>query len=164
MKVGTMPKITVGVAALIVLIFIGFVGIRQMRVPTVEERVYLSPWEDGTPRPRNSSERLAAQTDSAQETENRDNPSEITVAASEEGIEPTDDGFPEEIDTPQFTAEVEFQPDSEQRVTTDISMLLDDEGRSAEDVMNAYLEAYKNLDFKAGSPTRDGSCQGRYRK
>ena len=48
MKVGTAPKITVGVAALVALIFIGFVGIRQMNAPTVEERVYLSPWEDGT--------------------------------------------------------------------------------------------------------------------
>ena len=79
MKVGTVPKITVGVAALIVLIFIGFVGIRQMSAPIVEERVYLSPWEDGTPRPRNNSEGLVAQTDSAQNTENRDNPSQIAL-------------------------------------------------------------------------------------
>ena len=62
MKVGTVPKIVVGVAALIALIFIGFVGVRQMNAPTVEERVYLSPWEDGTARPRNNSEDLAAQT------------------------------------------------------------------------------------------------------
>ena len=30
MKVGTVPKITVGAAALIALIFIGFVGVRQI--------------------------------------------------------------------------------------------------------------------------------------
>ena len=128
MKVGTVPKITVGVAALIALIFIGFVGIRQMRAPIVEERVYLSPWEDGTPRPPNNSEGLAAQTDSAQNTENRDNPSQIAVTEPGEGIEPTDDVFLEEIDTPQFTTEAEFQPDSEQSVAMDTSILLDDEG------------------------------------
>ena len=161
MKVGTVPKITVGVAALIVLIFIGFVGIRQMRAPIVEERVYLSPWEDGTPRPRNNFEELAVQTDSDQTTENRDNPSQIAVVESGEGIELTDDIFsqPEEIDTPQFTTEAEFQPDSEQRVTMDTPMLLDDEGRAAEDVMNAFLEAYRNLDLKAILPLVIGAVR-----
>lgn len=161
MKVGTMPKITVGIAALIALIFIGFVGIRQMRAPIVKERVYLSPWEDGTPRPRNSSEELTAQTNFTQDTESRDNPSQIAVTEPGEGIEPTDDVFsqPEEIDTPQFTTEAEFQTDSEQSVATDTSMLLDDEGRSAEDVMNAYLEAYKNLDFRAALPLVTGSVR-----
>ena len=159
MKVGTVPKITVGVAALIALIFIGFVGIRQMRAPTIEERVYLSPWEDGTPRPRNSSKELTAQTNFTQDTESRDNPSQIAVTEPGEGIEPTDDVFLEEIDTPQFTTEAEFQPDSEQSVATDTSMLLDDEGRSAEDVMNAYLEAYKNLDFRAALPLVTGAVR-----
>ena len=49
MKAGMVPKITIGVTALVALIFIGFIGVRQMTAPTVEERVYLSPWEDGTP-------------------------------------------------------------------------------------------------------------------
>ena len=43
MKVGTVPKITVGIAALIAVIFIGFVGVRQMNAPIVEERVYICP-------------------------------------------------------------------------------------------------------------------------
>ena len=46
MKVGTASKITIGTAGLIAIIFIGFVGVRQIRAPQVEERVYLSPWED----------------------------------------------------------------------------------------------------------------------
>lgn len=154
MKVGTIPKITVGVAALIVLIFIGFVGIRQMSAPIVEERIYLSPWEDGTPRPRNSSEGLVAQTDSPQNTENRDNPSQIAPAASAEGTEPVDNSLDqsEGADIAQFMLEAEFEPEADQSLSTDTSTLLDDEGRSAEDVMNAYLEAYKNLDVKAMLP------------
>ncbi len=147
MKVGTVPKITVGVAALVALIFIGFVGIRQMNAPIIEERVYLSPWEDGTPRPRNNSEGLAAQTDSAQDAENRDNQSQIST----EGLELVDDflGQSEETDTEQFMTEAEFEMEADQSLFTDSSTLLDDEGQSAEDVMNAYVEAFRNLDADA---------------
>ena len=144
MKVGTVPKITVGVAALIALIFIGFIGVRQMNAPTVEERVYLSPWEDGTERPRNSTEDLATQTDSTQGTENRDNQSQI----SGEELKLVDDfaGQSEDTDTAQFATETEFESEVDQSLFADISALLDDEGWSAEEVMNAYVEALRNLD------------------
>lgn len=161
MKVGTVAKITIGVAVLIALIFIGFVGIRQMHTPIVEERVYLSPWEDGTPRPRDNSEGLVAQTDSAQNTENRDNPSQIAVTDPGEGIVSVDNSLsqPDEADIAQFMMEAEFEPEADQSFFTDTSTLLDDEGRSAEDVMNAYLEAYKNLDFKAALPLVTGAVR-----
>ena len=161
MKVGTVPKITVGAIALIALMFIGFIGVRQINPPTTEERVYLSPWEDGTERPRNSTEGLAAQTELTQDTESRDNQSQIAAAESREGIEPIDDVFSqlEERDTAQFETETEFQPDSEQSVIIDTSTLLDDEGRSAEDVMHAYLEAYKNLDVEAARPLLTGAAR-----
>ena len=38
-------------------------------------------------------------------------------------------------------------------------VLLDDEGRSAEEVMNAYLEAYKNFDFRAALPLVTGAVR-----
>ena len=143
MKVGTVPKITVGAATLIALIFIGFVGVRQMTAPTVEERVYLSPWEDGTERPRNSSEDLASQTDSAQDAATRDGQSQITA----EGLELDDfSGQSEETDPEQFATEGEFESDTDQSFFADISVLLDDEGRTAEEVMNAYVEALRSLD------------------
>ena len=146
MKVGTVPKITIGVAALIALIFIGFVGVRQMNAPTVEERVYLSPWEDGTERPRNNTEGLAAQTDSTQDTGLRDNQAQITAAE----MEPIDDFLDQsqETDTAQFTTDAEFEIDADQDLFTDISTLLDDQGQSAEDVMNAYLKALRSLDVE----------------
>ena len=144
MKVGTVPKITVGAAVLIALIFIGFVGVRQMNAPTVEERVYLSPWEDGIARPRNNSEGLAAQTDSTQDTGLRDNQSQNSAAE----MEPIDDflGQFQETDTAQFTTDAEFEIDADQDLFTNISTLLDDEGQFAEDVMNAYLKALRSLD------------------
>ena len=144
MKVGTVPKITVGIAALIALIFIGFVGVRQMNAPIVEERVYLSPWEDGTERPRNNTEGLAAQTDSTQDTGLRDNQAQIIAAE----MEPNDDflGQFQETDTAQFATDAEFETDTDQDLFAEISTLLDDEGRAAEDVMNAYVEALRSLD------------------
>ena len=151
MKVGTAPKITVGAAALIGLIFIGYIGIRQMNAPPVEERVYLSPWEDGTARPQNSSKGLAAQTDSTQDTEAGDTQPQIATAGSAEEKELIDDLFAEldETDLAQFATEADFEPDAEENLTADTSTLLDDRGQSAEDVMNAFMEAFRNSDFKA---------------
>ena len=144
MKIGTVPKITVGVAALIAVIFIGFIGVRQMNAPIVEERVYLSPWEDGTARPRNNPEGLAAQTDSTQDTGLRDNQSQNSAAE----MEPIDNflGQFQEMDTAQFATEAEFDIETDQGLSTHTSTLLDDEGRVPEDVMYAYMEAVKNLD------------------
>ena len=146
MKVGTVPKITVGAAALIALIFIGFIGIRQMNAPTVEERVYLSPWEDGTTRPRNSAEGLP--TDTIQDAESGDTQLQVASAESAAGMESIDDFFdqPEEADTAQFATETEFELDVDQSFTTDTSASSESMGQSAEDVMDAYLEAYRNFD------------------
>ena len=154
MKVGTVPKITVGAAALIGLIFIGYIGIRQMNVSPVEERVYLSPWEAGTVRPQNSSERLAAQTNSTQDTEVRDNQSQIASAASAEERELIDDLFTEldETDSSQFATEANFDPDAEESLAAEVSTLLDDTGQSAEDVMDTFMEAWRNADFEAMLP------------
>ena len=157
MKVGTIPKITVGAVVLIALIFIGFIGVRQMKPPTVEERVYLSPWEDGTERPSNSTEDLASQTDSVQNTENRDNPSQIST----EGLEPVDDfsGQSEETDTAQFTTDPESDIETDPDLFADISTLLDDEGQLAEDVMEAYVEALRGLDVEGISSLMTGAAK-----
>ena len=146
MKVGTVPKITVGAAALIALIFIGFIGIRQMNAPTVEERVYLSPWEDGTTRPRNTPEGLP--TDTTQDAESGGVQPQIAVTESVAGMEPIDDfsDQPDETDMTQFSTETEFELDADQSLTTDTSASSESMGQSAEDVMDAYLEAYRNFD------------------
>ena len=161
MKVGTVSKITVGAAALIAVIFIGYMGVHQMSAPTVEERVYLLPWEDGTARPKNSPEGLAGQTNSTQDAEGGDTQPQVTTAASAEGMASIDDFFgqSEETDTAQFAAEVEFEPDANRDVTTDTSTLLDDEGQSAEDVMYAYVEAFKKLDANAMHPLVTGTAR-----
>ena len=152
MKVGTVPKITVGTAALIALIFIGFVGIRQMNAPIVEERVYLSPWEDGTARPQNSAEGLP--TDTTQDAESGGTQPQIATAESVAGMKSTDDlfGQPEETDTTQFATEAEFDLDTEQGLTAETSASSENTGQSAEDVMYAFVEAWRYSDFEAMRP------------
>ena len=151
MKVGTVPKITVGAAALAALIFIGYIGIRQMNASLVEERVYLSPWEDGAARPQNNPVGLAAQIDSAQDTESGDTQPQIDTADSAEGMESIDEFFSqsEETDMGQFATEVEFELNADQTLSADTSTLLDGTGQAAEDVMYAYVESVKNLDSDA---------------
>ena len=146
MKAGTVPKITVGVAALVALIFIGFIGVRQINTLTVEERVYLSPWEDGTPRPENDPKDLAAQTKSIQEIENQDNQSQIST----DGAELVDDsvGQLQAMDTAQFTTDTASDIETNPDLFADISALLDDKNQLAEDVMNAYMEALRSLDVE----------------
>ena len=63
MKIGTVPKITAGVIGIVALIFIGFIGVRQMTAPNVEHRVYLVPEKGEIASTPNKTERLAAQTD-----------------------------------------------------------------------------------------------------
>ena len=146
MKVGTAPKITVGVAALIALIFIGYIGVRQINSPIVEERVYLSPWEDGTARPRNSAE--GSPTDATQDAESKGTQPQIAATESAAGIESIDDFFdqPDETDMAQFATEPEFDLAAEQDFTTDTSVSSESTSQSAKDVMYAYLEAYRSFD------------------
>ena len=159
MKVGTVPKITVGIAALVALIFIGFVGVHQMNAPTVKDRVYLSPWEDGTPRPQNNSEDLASQTDSLQDAANRGNQSQIAA----EGLELDDfSGQSKDTDPEQFATEGEFESDTDQSFFADISVLLDDEGRTAEEVMNAYVEALRTFDAEGISALVTGAAKQKF--
>ena len=152
MKVGTVPKVTVGVAALMVLIFIGYIGVRQMNAPTVEERVYLSPWEDGTARVRNTAEEFP--TDTTQDVESGGTQLQIAAGGSAAGMESGDDFFdqPDETDTAQFATETEFDLDVEQDFTTDISVSSESTNSSAEDVMDAYVEAWRSSDYEAMRP------------
>ena len=149
MKVGTVPKVTVGVAALMVLIFIGYIGVRQMNAPTIEERVYLSPWEDGTARSRNNPEEFLA--DTTQDVESGGTQLQIAAGESAAGMESGDDFFdqPDETDMAQFATETDFELDAAQDFTTDISASSESTSQSAEDVMYAFVEAWRNDDFEA---------------
>ena len=134
-------------------------GIRQMNAPIVEERVYLSPWEDGTARPQNSAEGLP--TDTTQDAGNGDTQPQVAAADSAEGIASIDDfvSQPDETNLAQFATEVEFEPEVDQSFTVDTSMSPESTSLSAEDVMYAYVEAFKNLDANAMRPLVTGTAR-----
>ena len=144
---GTPSKMMVGATGLIALIFIGFVALRQMNMPIVEERVYLSPWEDGAARLRNVPKGFS--TDIAQNTESRHNLLQIAATASTTETEPIFGEFEATTKIAQVTPDGGFGLYTVQGFTTDISVSSESTGQSAEDVMYAYLEAWRSSDFKA---------------
>lgn len=151
MKIGTVPKITAGVIGIAALIFIGFIGVRQMTAPNVEQRVYLIPEKEEIASTPNKTEQLVAQTDATPDTEIRKNQpqviseemdpvEELLVQLEEAEIEDLFAQF-EEADTQ--SAETESQRDANGNISTEAGM------SSAEDVMSAYVDALRNVDFVA---------------
>ncbi len=145
MKIGTAPKITAGAIGIVALIFIGFIGVRQMTAPNVEERVYLVPEKRETTPTLNKTERLVVQTDATPDTEIWENQPQITA----EEMEPIEDLFAQLDGVDGQSAEAEFQQNADEYITTDTDMFAEDTAQSAEDVMNAYVSALQNVDFEA---------------
>ena len=144
MKIGTVPKIAAGAIGIVVLIFIGFIGVRQMTAPNVEQRVYLVPekWEiASTP---HKTEQLVAQTDATPDTEFGKNQPQI--AAGE--MEPIKDFFTQFDEVDGQSTEAEFQQNVDEYVTTGTGAFAEDAEQSAQDVMNAYVDALQNVDFE----------------
>ena len=145
MKIGTAPKITVGVIAIIALAFFG-------------SRQLLSPEEDSsalvevTSSKPNQAEQSAPVTDT-----NRRNmvaaPSRVDepqISAEEMGQ--IEDFFAQlddadaQSDTGQL-AEAESRQDADERVAGNTDVFTENTEQSAEEVMNAYLEALRDLDI-----------------
>ena len=149
MKIGTAPKIAAGAIGIIALIFIGFIGVRQMTAPTVEQRVYLVPKKGETARTPNKTEQLVAQTSATPDTEIRVNQPQIT---SDE-MDPIEEllGQLENEQIEDFLAQLEevdaqsAETESHQYANENASP----ETYSAQDVMNAYVNALRNVDFEA---------------
>ena len=151
MKIGTVPKITAGAIGIVAIIFIGFIGVRQMTAPNVEQRVYLVPEARETAPTPNKIKQLVAQTDATSDTEIRANQPQI----AEEEVKPIEDFFAqlEKEEIGNFfdqlegrnaqSAEIESQQATDENVSTETNM------SSAEDVMNAYVNALQNNDFEA---------------
>ena len=145
MKIGTAPKITAGAIGIIALIFIGFIGVRQMTTPNVEQRVYLVPEKGEIAPTPNKTERFVTQTDATPDTEIRENQPQITVNE----MDPIEDLLAQLDEADVQSAEAEFQQNADEYVTTDTDAFAEDTEQSAEDVMNAYVSALQNVDFEA---------------
>ena len=145
MKIGTAPKITAGVIVLIALVFIG-------------SRLLLSPKEASSPsvevtasttnKPDRSAPEIEATRRNVATTPSRAD--EPQISAEEMGQ--IEDFFAQldEADGQSKTgqlAEAEFQQDDDERVAGNTDVLTENTEQSAEEVMNAYLEALRNLDI-----------------
>ena len=161
MKIGTAPKITTGAIGIVALIFIGFIGVRQMTTPNIEQRVYLVPEKGETAPTPNKTEQLVVQTDATSNTELGENQPQIAA----EEVKPIEDFLAqlEEDEIEEFlaqlegadaqSAETESQQDANRNISSEADM------SSAEDVMNAYVEAYKNLEFEIILPLLTGAAR-----
>ena len=145
MKIGTAPKITVGAIAVVALVFI---GLHQLKSPKEDS----SPSVEVVASMPNESIHSVDQTDNARESTVVPKLSEEKPQISAEEMEQIEDFFAELeaeealSDTGQL-AEAESRQDADERVAENTSVLTEDAEQSAEEVMNAYLEALRNLDI-----------------
>ena len=164
MKIGTIPKIAVGVIAIVALVFIG-------------SRQLISPEEDSTP----SVEVVASTTNKLDQPVARiDATRKNVVMAPSRAEEPQisaeemdqiedfvaqleADDAQSETGTPQFTAGVEVNQNTEEDYTTDLSAMPANTEHSAEDVMTTYVDALKNLDSKAILSLIPATASGEFR-
>ena len=159
MKVGTVPKITAGAVAVIVLAFIG-------------TRQFISSKEDSS----SSVEVVTSSTETANSPAQTDATLKGVVTApaledkpqiSKEEMEQIEDFFAQledtdvqsETDTSQLPTDAASDRDSDSDNVTDSSVASEDAGLSAEEVMNAYVEAFRNVDFEATLPFVTGTMR-----
>ena len=164
MKVGTVPKITAGVIAIITLVFIG-------------SHQLLSPEEDSSPSAEvttsitNKPEQSALEIDATRRNmvtapSRADEPK---ISAGE--MEQIEDFFAQleaadaqsETETSQLATDVDANQDTEEDYTPDSSATFESTEQSAEDVMGAYVEALKNLDSKAILSLMPATVSGEFR-
>ena len=159
MKVGTVPKITAGAVAIIVLVFIG-------------TRQFISSKEDSSP-----SVLVVTSTESANSVAQRDaTPRKDVVTPpsredkpqiSAEEMGQIEDFFAQleesdaqsETDTSQLPVDAASDQNSESSDVTNLSVVPEDTNFSAEEVMNAYVDAFRNVDFEAMRALLTGSAK-----
>ena len=154
MKVGTVPKITAGVAAIIVLVFIGtrqFISSKEESPPSVEV-VTSTPTESAN---------SVAQRDATPRKDVVTLPSrEDKPQISAEEMGQIEDFFAQldesdarsEANSSQLLTDAISNQNSESGNVADSSVASEGAGLSAEELMNTYVDAYKNFDFEALLP------------
>ena len=161
MKVGTVPKITAGAVAVIVLAFIG-------------TRQFILSKEDSSP-----SVEVVTSTESAQSVTQRDATHKGAVTApsredkpqiSAEEMGQIEDFFAQldEVDaqlgvnTSQSQTDTEIAQNADENITVDTDAFAEHAEHTehtAEDVMNTFVEAFKNLNFEAMSLLTTGAAK-----
>ena len=151
MKIGTVPKITAGVIAILALAFIG-------------SRQLLSPEEDSVP----SARALASMDEKPPPSGTEVNAAREEKAAapsletesqfSAEEMEQIEDFFAQ-LEADHAPSEKTLPADADERGRIDSEAFDSDDEQSPEDLMNAYVEAYRSANFEALLPLVTGSAR-----
>ena len=160
MKIGTAPKITVGV---IVIIALAFIGSRQLLSPEGDS----SPSTEVTASTAKKPELLVPENDTTRRNLVTAPSRADEQQYSAEEMDQIEDFFAQlkADDAQSNTAELagtEFQQDADEHVTINTDVFGEDGEdmeQSAEEVMDAYVEAFKNLDFEGMSLLMTGSAK-----
>ena len=160
MKIGTVPKITAGVVAIIVIVFIGS---RQLLSPKDGPSSSIKATVSKTSKPEQSDAEIGTSLERVVTVPKRVNEPQISA----EEMEQIEDFFTQleaadvesETETSQLATEVESNQDTEEDYTPDSSETSESTTQSAEDVMKAYVEAFKNLDFEVMGSLMTGSAR-----
>lgn len=147
MKIGTVSKITVGVIAIIVLVFIGS---RQLLSPEENSSPSTDVAASTTNKPEQSAHEIEASRKNVVTAPSRADEPQISAEEMEQ-IESFFTQLDEadarsEPETSQLATNVEANQDTEEDYTPDPSATFESTEQSAEDVMGAYVEALKDLD------------------
>ena len=150
MKIGTAPKITAGVVAIIAL---AFIGSRQLLSPDEDSSSSVELTTSITDKRDQSGSELDANRGNVVTAPSRADKPQISA----EEMEQIEDFFAEleaeealsDTDTPQLAADAETRQNMDEDAVSGGLTTPESATQSAEDVMNAYVDAFKNLDFEA---------------
>ena len=157
MKIGTTPKITIGAIGIIALLCIGF-GVHQIILPK------FGVSKDGSSSVQTEApSKELVETDTNQETENRESQPQI----SDKEMEQINNFFAQfdvadaqsEAGTGRSSTDASANQNADESDAINALATPADTTQSAEDVMNAYLEAFKNVDFEAMGPLMIGTAK-----
>ena len=165
MKIGTAPKITVGAIAVVALVFI---GLHQLKSPKEDS----SPSVEVVASMPNESIHSVDQTDNARESTVAPKLSEEKPQISAEEMEQIEDFFAEleaeealsDTDTPQLVTDSEIRQNINEDAVSAPLTASESTTQSAEDVMNAYVDAFKNLDFETMGLLMTGSAKDGFKR
>ena len=165
MKIGTAPKITAGVIAIIAL---AFFGSRQLLSPEKDS----SPSTEVTASTANKSEQSVAGIDATRRNAVTAPSRAEEPQISGEEMEQIEDFFAQleatdvqsETDTPQLAAEAKVNQNTAGGDATESSATFESTTQSAEDVMGAFVEAFKALDFETMGALMTGSAKDGFKR
>ncbi|MDE0503693.1 MAG: sigma-70 family RNA polymerase sigma factor [Candidatus Poribacteria bacterium] len=151
MKIGTFPKVTVGVIAILVIAFIGSRQLMYPKEPQSSSAKALGPTEEK----RASS---GGEVYTAREEKDPGAALETEPELSAEEMEQIERFFAE-LDAADAQSDESLPVDVDEHNGNEPEAFDTDDEQSPEDIMNAYVEAYKNANFESLLPLVTGTAR-----